>query len=274
MDYLKIYNNIINNAKSRFLSGYTENHHIIPKCVGGSNDKSNLVKLTAKEHFICHLLLCEIYPNNIKLRFALWNMCNVKDKNQKRYKVSSNLYSKIREEYIKNVTGINNPSYGKKRTDSVKQKISESRIGKYNGEKNSFFGKHHSEKTKEILRIKSSEKKHNEQTKQKMSEKRKGKLWYHKQNGEQLRTTSDDHRILTEGWIAGRYNGKELLKKANEKRKLKYSEIEPKKPHAKKCMINGLIFNSAVEAAKHYNMPDSSVRDRLRNKNFTDWVWI
>ena len=99
------------------------------------------------------------------------------------------------------------------------------------------------------------------------------RLW---QDGRLITENAQDIWFLRETDLGekGRYNGKELLRKANEKRKLKYSEIEPKKPHAKKCMINGLIFNSAVEAAKHYNMPDSSVRDRLRNKNFTDWVWI
>jgi hypothetical protein len=46
------------------------------------------------------------------------------------------------------------------------------------------------------------------------------------------------------------------------------------KPSSKKCSINGLTFNSAVEASKHFNMPDSSVRDRIRNKNFPTWIWL
>jgi hypothetical protein len=74
MDYLKIYNSIVERGKDRVITGYTETHHIIPKCLGGSNDYWNLIVLTAKEHFICHLLLCEIYPKNIKLRFALWKV--------------------------------------------------------------------------------------------------------------------------------------------------------------------------------------------------------
>jgi hypothetical protein len=67
MDYLKSYNSLVVRGKNRQLTGYTETHHIIPKCVGGTNDKYNLVKLTAREHFICHLLLCEIYPENRKM---------------------------------------------------------------------------------------------------------------------------------------------------------------------------------------------------------------
>ncbi len=61
MNYNKIYNNIINNAKDRVSEGYVENHHIIPDSLGGSNDSTNMVKLTAREHFICHYLLTKIY---------------------------------------------------------------------------------------------------------------------------------------------------------------------------------------------------------------------
>jgi hypothetical protein len=274
MDYLKIYNSLVERGKNRQLTGYTETHHIIPKCVGGTNDKYNLVKLTAREHFICHLLLCEIYPENTKLRFALWNMCNVKRKYQNRYKVSSRLYNFIREEYSKNVSGNNNPKFGKKLTDEQKNHISLSRIGKYGGEKNSFYGKKHSEETKEILRKKSSEQKHSKETKEKMSIAHKDKLWYFNDNGEHLRTFPEDPRIINEGWKKGRIGGKELSRLANEKRKEKYSVIEPPKPNSKKCMIGDLIFDSAVKAAKHFNIPDSTVRDRIRNKNFPNWSWV
>jgi 5-methylcytosine-specific restriction endonuclease McrA len=52
--YTNWYNSIIDSARNRILEGYSENHHIIPKSLGGSNDKSNIVALTAREHFICH----------------------------------------------------------------------------------------------------------------------------------------------------------------------------------------------------------------------------
>jgi hypothetical protein len=72
-----IYKNICNRGQIRvFDSVYTEKHHIIPVCMGGDNKKNNLTKLTAKEHFICHKILCEVYPENEKLRYAFWAMCN------------------------------------------------------------------------------------------------------------------------------------------------------------------------------------------------------
>jgi 5-methylcytosine-specific restriction endonuclease McrA len=44
-------------GKKRKLIGYKEIHHILPKSLGGSNDKSNLVELTAREHYIVHMLI-------------------------------------------------------------------------------------------------------------------------------------------------------------------------------------------------------------------------
>jgi len=58
--YTKWYDNIIGSARLRVIDGYTENHHIIPKSFGGSNKEENLVRLTAREHFICHLLLIKM----------------------------------------------------------------------------------------------------------------------------------------------------------------------------------------------------------------------
>jgi hypothetical protein len=47
------------------------------------------------------------------------------------------------------------------------------------------------------------------------ADKTRGTKWFHKLNGEQLRTTEDNSRIEQEGWIKGRYNGKELSANAN-----------------------------------------------------------
>lgn len=98
MDHVKIYNQIIGRARTRTFEGYKERHHIIPKCLGGLNDKSNIVELTAREHFLCHMLLCEIYPNELKLKQALWLMAIGKQKVKgKHYKLNSRLYDNIKK---------------------------------------------------------------------------------------------------------------------------------------------------------------------------------
>lgn len=79
-------------------SGYFECHHIIPKCMGGTDDLSNLVYLTPKEHFICHRLLYEMYPKNYKLLSALIKM-TLNSKGQARHKISSRTYAAYITEY-------------------------------------------------------------------------------------------------------------------------------------------------------------------------------
>lgn len=48
----------------------TEAHHVVPRCLGGTNAKSNIVVLTLDEHFRCHYLLCKMYPENSKILAA------------------------------------------------------------------------------------------------------------------------------------------------------------------------------------------------------------
>lgn len=98
MDYLKIYNNLIQKAQTRVeIIGYKERHHSIPKCMGGSNEKGNLVSLTAKEHFIAHLLLTKIYPHHDKILLAFNIMLNGASPYEARYS-ASNYYSIIRQQ--------------------------------------------------------------------------------------------------------------------------------------------------------------------------------
>ena len=109
MDYQRIYNQLIERAQNKTLEGYTEKHHIIPKCLGGEDNKENLVKLTAREHFLCHRLLCEIYPKETKLWYALFLMAIGKQSTKREYKLSSRSYEKLRLEFIKNIKGKKKP---------------------------------------------------------------------------------------------------------------------------------------------------------------------
>lgn len=103
MNYQEIYNKIIKNRLENPLETYTEKHHIIPKSLGGEDKKSNLVKLSAREHYICHLLLTKIYNTGIehnKMIYAFLMMCNAKSKTHKRvFKCNSRLYERRKLEY-------------------------------------------------------------------------------------------------------------------------------------------------------------------------------
>lgn len=74
MDYQLHYDRLVTRAKHRVTTAFTEKHHVIPACMGGSNDESNLVKLTPEEHFVAHQLLVKLHPKNAKLAHAAFMM--------------------------------------------------------------------------------------------------------------------------------------------------------------------------------------------------------
>lgn len=80
MNYKLIYDNLCGKSKARGLTrevGY-EIHHVIPRCLGGSDNKDNLAKLTYKEHLLAHKLLYKMYPDNSTLKSAYFLMSNVR----------------------------------------------------------------------------------------------------------------------------------------------------------------------------------------------------
>lgn len=141
MNYKKIYDQIIERANNRVLNGYKEKHHIIPRCLGGGDEKSNIAELTAREHFLCHWLLHEIYPEDKKLLWAFNMMCTVKDRNQMRYTPSSRIVEYAKIKYANSLIGT-------KQSEEAKEK---NRISN-SGVNNPFFGKKHSEETKSKMR--------------------------------------------------------------------------------------------------------------------------
>ena len=115
MDYSKIYNSIINNGKNRHSDEniYYESHHIIPKCLGGTDKKDNLVFLTAREHFIAHLLLVKMYPTNYGLVKAANMMCSHNQTMSER--ISNRRYEWLRIKLsvaMSGMTGEKNSSFG------------------------------------------------------------------------------------------------------------------------------------------------------------------
>ena len=110
MDYKKHYTLLIERATNRQLHDYKERHHILPKCMGGTDATDNLVYLTPEEHYLAHLLLVKIYPEETRLVFAAHMMSVGKSRNNK-------VYGWLKKKYISECrkrTGIKNPSYGKK----------------------------------------------------------------------------------------------------------------------------------------------------------------
>lgn len=94
MNYQRHYDRLVERARNRVLQGYVEVHHILPRCIGGSDERDNLVQLTAEEHFVAHQLLHKMHPNVSGLAFAMVSM--TADRYGKR---NNKLYGWIRRKY-------------------------------------------------------------------------------------------------------------------------------------------------------------------------------
>lgn len=128
--YLKYYYNIVNNAKSRITEGYTERHHIVPRSLGGDNSEDNLVNLTAREHFVCHVLLTKFTTGfaKDKMIHAVWLMVIMETTH-----VNSRVYESLRVKHALAIGRTNKGripwNKGKKigaHSEDRKKKISES----------------------------------------------------------------------------------------------------------------------------------------------------
>lgn len=131
MNYQRIYNNIISNRKQNPLTeGYGETHHIVPRSLGGTDNKNNLVRLTAREHFVCHCLLSKMYEKEsfewYKMNHALM-MMKTRSASQQRY-FNSHLYEYFKENFSsvmsKSQTGNNNSQHGTRWIHSLTERKS------------------------------------------------------------------------------------------------------------------------------------------------------
>lgn len=98
VNYLEVYNNLINKAKNRNIEEekYVEHHHIIPLSIGGEDNKNNIVALYPREHYLAHKLLHILYPKNISLQHAYCMMTFTTLDALKKYdKVTTNRYYHI-----------------------------------------------------------------------------------------------------------------------------------------------------------------------------------
>lgn len=244
LKYERWYNNLIEKARSRIEkdpNDYYEVHHIIPKSLGGTNDESNLVTLTYREHIIAHMLLSEIYPNNTKLIFAARAML-IHNSNSTRPDaikyISTRSIARIKQKAIEVRRGMKMPEgfgeriaeHNRNRvvTEETKKKIS-----------NANTGKKRSEKQLEVLKRNSWEKGYEPWNKgMKMSEETKKKLSDTRKN------------IMTD----------DLRKK--------YSESAKKRgfcgPTKKVQGPDGTVYESTEECARQHNVTSGTIRYWIR----------
>jgi len=85
----------VRTGETRSIEGYSENHHILPECLGGADIPNNLVRLFPEEHYVAHQLLAKIFPKNYKLLSVAIAMTT----DASGHRINNKLYAWIRREF-------------------------------------------------------------------------------------------------------------------------------------------------------------------------------
>ena len=254
MTYQEFINSIKESRPLNEWFEYSERHHIIPRCLGGTDDEENLIYLTLKEHFIAHKLLAEENPDNSKLIKAYWMMCN-------HSKVCSpEDYEEGRRNFINSIKGSNNPFS----RPEVKEKLKEYQHG--------MKGKKHSEETK--LKMSESHKNMSDETRLRMCIAARNRPPVSDETREKLRNVkhtedwnrkvssslkgkpkSDEHRknlsISARNRVYSEEGYKSIKSPKSEEHKRKLSEIHKRKTYIRVCKVCGKEFIARTCAAKY-----------------------
>jgi hypothetical protein len=215
--YSAAYHRIVERAKaesrSKSSGGTYELHHILPRSLGGSNRASNLVLLTPKEHYVCHLLLTKMVSGNLryKMIYAFFRMKG-RGRSAQTYALFCSAFAsatkgsgnpffgrKHSEETLLRISGNNHHMSGKCHSNESRQKMSLSKKGRFTGEKNPMFGVKHSEEWKASHSSKLSGENHFNYGKPAFN---KGRIWVN--NGEKSLMISPDSLDQYHGWVRGR----------------------------------------------------------------------
>lgn len=126
--YYMWYSSLINkNLNTTFHGVYTEKHHILPKSLGGSDDKRNIIAVPAREHYILHRLLTKftVGHDKAKMCFALHSFFHLKNRYRKLPSFNTTSPSKIYEISKKEISNYkkSNPNYYKKDVYTIKHKL-------------------------------------------------------------------------------------------------------------------------------------------------------
>ena len=248
--YTNWYYNIISTAMSRSnidSTIYTENHHILPRSMGGSNGSDNLVTLTAREHFICHILLtkmCIASTHKTKMIYAAFMMCHIEGRGQCRYrKISSHLYETLKikfaacsstrsKQYWNNLSEEEYTEVCKLRKE-IANRPEVIAAKTHKGEANGMYGKTHTDKVKRKLA---------------------------KEAGKRFKGKSYED-------LYGKENARKLKQKRSNDMK-NHRKLNPttgvNNPNAKRVCVKGIIFETSSDAAIHFNKSRPTISGWLR----------
>ena len=125
-------------------------HHIVPKFMGGSNYKENLVRLTIRQHYLCHLLLVKALENTNIKRHYFAAVCAVQAFTM-HWAMPSRFVLANRKKLSEQMKGKTPHNKGKQHSPRTKSKMSSNHWLR-NGGTHPLLKKGHSEKSKQKMR--------------------------------------------------------------------------------------------------------------------------
>lgn len=136
--YKRWYMQIVERSRGRVTYGYTEEHHVMPKSLGGLDTIENVVKLTAREHFICHWLLTKFTwgsdLGSMIYALRMMQVTNASTKDRYSTPITARVFERNKDAYSKEASerllGEKNPMYGKTHTAETKEKLRKANTGR------------------------------------------------------------------------------------------------------------------------------------------------
>lgn len=254
--YEEFIQNILN-TRGRFSCGdeYCERHHIVPKCMNGTDDENNLIDLFAKEHFIAHKLLAQENPENYKLMYAWWMLAHIDDREitpeeYKEARIAFSYKMKTRTFSEEHRRKIGEANKGRQYTDEWRRKQSELHKGKPGPNK----GKPMSDETK-----------------QKQSE-------AHKNPSKETRKKMSDAKIGTTPWNKNKKMSKDFCKKNSESHK--GLQVGENNPRARKVirLYDKTTYGTIDECVYKNNMTRKMIYSRCKKKKdfmyYDEWLFL
>lgn len=184
------YQRFIGSLRGQSVDGYGEVHHIVPRSLGGSDDADNLIRLTARQHYIAHWMLARALGGSAaRAFFMMSNFGKYGQVNSTTYQIARKEYADRVSEQLKACPNV--PVF----TDAHREKLRQAKIGR-----------RLSEETKRRVGEAQRGRKLSEETRRRISEAKKGIAtrgsgWTHSQETRMKMTQSQyaRNRALAEG---------------------------------------------------------------------------